>query len=213
MTLAMLQEHASKYEARDRELVATALVGVEQLSALVDEFLDLTRIEAGQLRLQWTRVSVRDVTEQAVRAITPACEQARISLDVVHGTELPTSIAADHARLAMVVGNLLANAAKYTPAGGRISVRTGVTGPMITIGVEDSGPGVRVEYRERVFDRFFRIETAGEAAFGSPGAGIGLYIARQVIEAHDGTIHCDASALGGARFVVTLPAELKPARP
>src|SRR6185436_5311974 len=127
MTLLMLQERAAGYGDRDRELVATAMVGVEQLSALVDEFLDLTRIEAGQLRLQWARVSLRELVDRVAKSIAPACEQARVTLALEHGDQ-PPSIAADPARLAMVVSNLLANAVKYTPPDGRVVVRTSVAG-------------------------------------------------------------------------------------
>jgi NtrC-family two-component system sensor histidine kinase KinB len=206
MTLSMLHERAASYEERDRELVATAMVGVEQLSALVDEFLDLTRIEAGQLRLQWARISLRDLVDRVAKSIAPACEQARVTLAVEHG-EQPPSIAADAARLAMVVSNLLANAVKYTPPDGRVVVRTSAAGPTATIEVADSGPGIPAEYRERVFDRFFRVEHASGASHTSAGAGIGLYIARQVIEAHGGTIRAGESALGGASFTVTIPTE------
>jgi NtrC-family two-component system sensor histidine kinase KinB len=211
MTLSMLQERTGAYESRDRDLVATAMVGVEQLSVLVDEFLDLTRIEAGQLRLQWTRFHLKQLIDRAAASIAPAFEQARVTLEVEHGTSLPTSITADQARLSMVVSNLLSNAVKYAPAGGRVLLRTTSTGDSISIEVGDSGPGIASEYRERVFDRFFRVEHAGAAAVPAAGVGIGLYIARQVIEAHGGTIRCDESPLGGARFVVTVP--IAPAQP
>ena len=208
MTLSMLQERASHYEPRDGELVATAMVGIEQLSGLVDEFLDLTRIEAGQLRLQWTRLSLGELVRGGAAAVAPACEQARLALDVIVAPELPASIAGDRARLAMVISNLLSNAIKYTPADGRITVRVaeGAAGTVV-IDISDSGSGIPPEYRERVFERFFRVEHERESAFASKGAGIGLYIARQVIEAHGGTIECTASELGGARFVATLPIE------
>ncbi|HEY5951417.1 MAG TPA: ATP-binding protein, partial [Kofleriaceae bacterium] len=207
MTLSMLQEHAAAYAQRDRDLVATAMVGVEQLSVLVDEFLDLTRIEAGELRLQWTRVSPRELVERVRRSFTAACEQAEVTLQVQYADALPASIVADHARLAMVVSNLLSNALKYTQAGDRIVVRVSATADTATIEVSDSGPGVPAQFRERVFERFFRVEHASTTALGSAGAGIGLYIARQVIEAHGGTIRCDDSVLGGARFTLTIPIE------
>ena len=207
MTHAMLQERATAYELRDRELLATAMLGVDQLSVLVDEFLDLTRIEAGQLRLQWTRVSVRELIERCAKTILPACEQAGVALDVAHDPDVPASIAADGARLAMVISNLLSNAIKYTPAGGRVEVRTRTTDGQLSIDVDDAGAGVPPEFRERVFERFFRVEHARDTALPAAGAGIGLYIARQVIEAHGGTIRCEASTLGGARFAVTIPCE------
>jgi NtrC-family two-component system sensor histidine kinase KinB len=211
MTLLMLQERAAAYAARDRELVATALVGAEQLSTLVSEFLDLTRIEAGQLRLQWARVSPRELVEEAARAIAPACGESRLALAVELADDLPATIGGDRARLAMALSNLLANAVKFTPAGGRIAVRAAAdaAGARVLLEVDDTGPGVPAEHRERVFDRFFRGDAAPRAEpAGAPGGvGIGLYVARQVIEAHGGAIRCEASPLGGARFVVTLPAE------
>lgn len=207
MTLSMLQERASTYGDRDRELVATAMGGVEQLSGLVDEFLDLTRIEAGQLRLQWARLSIADLVRTTADSFATSCEQGKLSLDVSIASDMPASIAGDPARLAMVVSNLLSNAVKYTPAGGRIAVRATARNGSIVVEIDDSGPGVPLEFRERVFDRFFRVEQTRDAAFTAAGAGIGLYIARQVIEAHGGTIACEASPLGGARFVATLPTE------
>jgi NtrC-family two-component system sensor histidine kinase KinB len=196
MTLSMIDERAATWGEHERELVATAMGGVEQLAVLVDEFLDLTRIEAGQLRLQYSRVALGELVEHATRALAPVCEQNQITLAV---TGAPGPIAGDPARLTMVVSNLVRNAIEHTPAGGRIAVATTLD-THGTITVDDTGPGVPAEYRERVFDRFFRVDHARAA-----GVGIGLYVARQVIEAHGGTIRCDASPLGGARFTITLP--------
>ena len=208
MSLAMMKERAGHYEARDRELVATAAMGVEQLSVLVDEFLDLTQIEAGQLRLHWSRVPLAELVEQCTRAIAPACEGAGVTLDVALDDGLPPSIAGDRARLAMVLTNLLANAVKYTPAGGRIGLRVGTSGgDQTSIEVVDTGPGVPAEYRERGFERFFRVEHTRGGEVVSGGVGIGLYIARQVTEAHGGTIRCDEAPDHGGRFVMTLPTE------
>jgi signal transduction histidine kinase len=83
----------------------------------------------------------------------------------------------------------------------------GAGGARATIEVDDTGPGVPAEHRERVFDRFFRVDAAPRSERAAAGVGIGLYIARQVIEAHGGTIRCEGSPLGGARFVVMLPTE------
>jgi len=103
----------------------------------------------------------------------------------------------------MVLSNLLTNAIKYTPAGGRVQVRTSGTPSELTLEVSDTGPGIPAEFRERVFERFFRVEHVQKSAPPSAGVGIGLYISRQVIELHGGTIRCDAGPLGGARFTVT----------
>jgi NtrC-family two-component system sensor histidine kinase KinB len=204
MTLSMLHEHAVQYNARDRELISTAMLGVEQLAALVDEFLDLTRIEAGQLRLHWTHVLARDLVSSTVKTATPAADQANVTLEVEHDPSTPGEVPGDPARMAMVVSNLLTNAIKYTPAGGRVLIRTSGTPGELTIEVSDTGPGIPAELRERVFERFFRVEHSQKSAPPSAGVGIGLYIARQVIELHGGTIRCDTGPLGGARVTVTI---------
>jgi NtrC-family two-component system sensor histidine kinase KinB len=203
MTLSMLNEHSKQYNPRDRELISTAILGVEQLAALVDEFLDLTRIEAGQLRLNWTRVVSHELVENAIKSATPGAEQAKVTLEVVEDPSTPAMVDGDPARIAMVLSNLLTNAIKYTPAGGRVQVRTSGTPSELTLEVSDTGPGIPAEFRERVFERFFRVEHVQKSAPPSAGVGIGLYISRQVIELHGGTIRCDAGPLGGARFTVT----------
>ncbi len=201
MTLLMMKERAAAYEPRDREIVETAVLGVEQLSTLVDEFLDLTQIEAGQLRLEWSRVSLAELVEHCARGV----EASQIHVEV-HTEGAVESIAGDRKRLGMAVSNVLSNAIKYTPAGGRIEVRA-TLGARATIEVIDSGPGVPAEFRERIFDRFFRVEHVRGGEVRPAGVGIGLYIARQVIAAHGGTIQCDAAPNGGARFAISIPLE------
>lgn len=207
MTLLMLQERAARLEERDRELVATALLGVEQLSTTVGEFLDLTRIEAGQLRLHWDSVDVRTLVNQAVRAIEAACQEASIAVRVVMRANAPQTIRGDAARLGVVLANVLGNAAKYTPPGSAIEVAVHRDADALGISVTDEGPGVPPEFRERVFDKFFRVEHyKPEAEQGTRGSGIGLYIAREIMEAHGGSIECRAgSGSRGAQFVLRLP--------
>jgi len=203
MTLAMLGEEA--FDKRQRDLVATALVGVEQLEGTVDGFLDLTRIEAGQLRLNLEAVDVSQVVEQVVERFRSQCEASGVTL----GKRLEPRIVrrVDVARLAVVVNNLLSNSGKYTPAGGSILVqceRETVSGDAV-LRVSDSGPGIPEEFRERVFDKFFRVEHSRDGD-GAKGTGIGLYLCRQIVEAHGGRIRCgprpDAT---GTTFEVTLP--------
>jgi NtrC-family two-component system sensor histidine kinase KinB len=214
MTLLMLQERASGYGDRDRDLVATAMLGVDQLSVLVDEFLDLTQIEAGQLRLHWGPVALTDLVDTCVRAIAPSCDAADITLDVELAPELPPSIAGDRARLAMVLSNVLSNAVKYTPEHGRIALRVAMASApkLVAIEVTDTGSGVPPEFRERIFERFFRVEHARGGEISLAGVGIGLYIARQVIEAHGGQIRCEEGTDHGARFVLAIPQEREEGR-
>ncbi len=204
MTLLMLQERAVSLTDRDRELVRTALLGIDQLAGTVDEFLDLTRIEAGQLRLNWDLVDVAALLEREASAVRGPCKDAGVEL-IVTGAERPgLTVRGDAARLHVVLANLLANAMKYTPAGGTIALAAGHDDERIVVTVEDTGPGVPSEFRERIFEKFFRVEHHREAEAGVRGSGIGLYIAREVVEAHGGTLRCEEREGGGARLVMTL---------
>jgi NtrC-family two-component system sensor histidine kinase KinB len=214
MTLLMLEEGARELGPRDQQLVATALLGVDQLTSTVDEFLDLARIEAGQLQLAMSKVCVATLVARAVAKASARSEAAGVVVRTRVVGEVP-AIDADAARLDAVLGNLLDNALKYTPPGGVIEIAVSSmqnapsTGAdLLQIAVTDSGPGVPAEFRLRVFDKFFRVEHQRPAAGGEPrGAGIGLYLARQIVEAHAGTIRCDARPSGGgASFVIALGA-------
>jgi two-component system, NtrC family, sensor histidine kinase KinB len=216
MTLLMLKERAERLEEHERALVNTALFGAEQLSSIVAKFLDLTQIEAGQLRLQRAKVDVQSLLAEAVRAIELACKEAGIEVTTKRAPDAPGSVWGDAGRLSAVLSNVLTNAIKYTPAGGRIEIVAQpdhVAGEThLDIEVTDSGPGIDPELRERVFEKFFRVEhhrPGGDQ--GARGSGIGLYIAREIVRAHGGSISCLAGAEEkGARFVISLPVADRP---
>jgi NtrC-family two-component system sensor histidine kinase KinB len=198
MTLLMLKEVSANMEPREQELIDAALFGVEQLVAVVDEFLDLARIEAGQLRLSYGRVDVGELALDVGRSFSHRCEEVGVSLRVEQPGS-PIQLWGDARRLRAVLANLLDNAVKYTPRGGLIRVRTGLREsdrpepPLVEVTVTDTGPGVRPEFRDRIFDKFFRVEQLQpEIDRGVRGSGIGLYLARQIVEAHAGTIACTA---------------------
>lgn len=210
MTLLMLTERAEHFDEHERALFTTALFGVEQLSAIVAKFLDLTQIEAGQLRLQRAKVDVHRLLDDSVRAVEPTCAEAGIEIRRRGPPDVVGSLWGDAGRLSVVLSNVLTNAVKYTPAGGHIDVFAQPDEfdgePYLEIEVTDSGPGVGFEFRERIFDKFFRIEHHRPGRDqGVRGSGIGLYIAREIVRAHGGTISCFAGPDGkGARFVILL---------
>lgn len=210
MTLLMLKESAGSLSSRQQELLATAFGGVEQLGATVDEFLDFARIEAGQLRLNWDLVDVRALVEQVAGAIRPQCEDAGLKLETASNSAAPL-VRGDPARLRSVLSNLLANAIKYTPSSGAIRMEVSereepTAEKTVEVAVSDTGRGVPPEYRERVFDKFFRVEhESADRDEGVRGSGIGLYLAREIAEAHGGSLRC-VEADRGARFVLSLPA-------
>jgi NtrC-family two-component system sensor histidine kinase KinB len=219
MNLLLLQERAENLTPRQQQILATALHGGEELASTIDELLDLTRIEAGQLRIQQERVDVYAVIGQVVRGLRPYFEDAEIALRVVQ--DAPAAVVkGDAGRLKIVLANLLTNALKYTPRGGEVVIHV-LSGPSVgpdgkpglQIAVTDTGPGIPSEFRERVFEKFFRVEhQRATNQEGVRGAGIGLYLCRQIIEAHGGTIRCEAGDSGlGTRIAIGIPSEESPA--
>jgi len=213
MSLLMLREGAGQMEPRMRELIDTALVGVQQLLDTVDELLDMTRIEAGRLRLSAEPLYLRDVVREAADRSRARAEEMGLRLQV-HALNGRRAILGDRARLRIVVDNLVRNALKYTPPGGTIELTVSSrpdpasTGGVVELAVTDSGRGVPEEFRSRVFEKFFRVEHYRPGGEREPrGAGIGLYLCKEIVGLHGGTIRCEAAPSGrGSRFVVALPA-------
>jgi NtrC-family two-component system sensor histidine kinase KinB len=209
MNLLLLQERASNLSARQQEILTAAVEGGEQLANTIDELLDLTRIEAGQLRLQHQHVDLNTVVEQVARTLRPRFDDANVALRIRHHAP-QAGVHGDAARLRIVFLNLLDNALKYSPPGREVvlqlvsDARAAADGqPCVSITVTDSGPGIPAEFRERVFEKFFRVEHhTAERSTGVRGVGIGLYLCRQIIEAHGGVIRCEAGDTGGGTRII-----------
>jgi two-component system, NtrC family, sensor histidine kinase KinB len=213
MNLLLLGEDAKNLSARQQEILSTALVGCHELANTIDELLDLTRIEAGQLRLSHEVIDLYGVIDRAIASMRPRYDDAEITLRL--DRQCPAAVVrGDPVRLGMVFTNLLSNALKYTPHGGRVrisvaSAQNAAVGadPLLQIAVTDTGPGIPAAFRERVFDKFFRVEQYLEnGGSGTKGAGIGLYLCRQIVDAHGGKISCEPSDDGfGARIALVFP--------
>jgi NtrC-family two-component system sensor histidine kinase KinB len=215
MNLLLLAERGDNLTARQREMLEAAVAGCEELAATIDELLDLTRIEAGQLRLARERVDLHPLIEKVIRSFQPRFDDAEITLHFLPDSQ-PAFVRGDAARLAIVFANLLGNALKYTPHGGAVSVQVlsrqnaeGNLGGSLRIAVTDTGPGIPPEFRERVFEKFFRVEHQRlGSSEGVRGTGIGLYLCRQIIELHGGSIRCEAGDDGrGTRIAIEIPTE------
>jgi NtrC-family two-component system sensor histidine kinase KinB len=212
MTLLMLQEGSHSMPARQRELLATSLIGVEQLTELVHEFLDLTRIEAGELRLNLEALDLARIVEDVIGRIDAQAKARSIDLRRYVADDLPR-IPGDPLRLRSVFDNVLSNALKYTPAGGAITIDVRAIAPqaeddpdLVSIDIVDTGPGVPPSFRSRIFDKFFRMEHQQAERPYARGAGIGLYMCRQIVELHGGHIRCGSGdGDRGARITVDLP--------
>ena len=198
-TSSLLDEHGPKDPKVRRELLQTAHEESLRLNRLVRNLLDMTRLEAGALRVQKEPQPVEEVVGAALGRME----------DRFHGREVHANIPLDmplvpfdSALIEQVLINLLENATKYTPAGSPIDVSARAKGDEAEIEVADRGPGVDVHDRERVFEKFYR---AREGEGG--GVGLGLTICRGIVSAHGGRIWVDDRPGGGAVFRFTLPLE------
>jgi signal transduction histidine kinase len=198
----LLQAMGPKDPALER-FRETILRQTMQLATLVDDLLDIGRITAGKIRLDKSRIDLRDVVRQAVEASMPVIERHHHRLDV-HVPEPPAHVEGDAARLAQVVANLLNNAAKYSADGGHIQITLVEEQGMGVVSVRDQGIGIPPEMIDRIFDRFVQVGTSDDRAEG--GLGIGLSVVKALVELHGGSVDVHSGGPGkGSEFSVRVP--------
>ncbi len=195
---------AGQSDAR-RELANEIQLAAERLNRLVENLLDMSRLESGMLRLRLEWCDVADLISVTVQRIRPMFERHDLVVDV--HPDLPL-VQMDFVLIEQVLVNLLHNAAIYTPAGTRVRLQATRDGDQLSLIVADRGPGLPPDSLERIFDKFYR---APGAAAG--GTGLGLSIARGIVEAHGGTLTAENRANGGARFSLRLPLTPPPPPP
>jgi signal transduction histidine kinase len=196
---SLLLNRDSDDETRRRylEIVDTQ---ARRLASLLDDFLDLQRVEEGRLQLVEELIDMAGLLREQVQLFTAQSERHRLELAVADDD---IAVRGDANRLAQVVGNLLSNAIKYSPEGGRVQVVAEQHDGTVRVSVLDEGLGIPVDQQSQVFTKFFR----GEAAAGGiPGSGLGLAFSRAVIEAHGGTMNFESAPGEGSTFWVELPA-------
>jgi len=170
----------------------------EKLVRLTEQLLDVSRIEAGKLQLTQQPADLVELVRGIVQAVQESTQKHRLTL-IAPETCFAT---VDPMRLEQVVANLVGNAVKYSPNGGDIEIVLRQPDPTrIELVVRDWGLGIPADRRANLFDRFYQAH--GEGNFG--GLGLGLYVSRQIVELHGGTIEADFPSSGGSRFVVSLP--------
>ena len=184
----------------DPETLITMLTQVERLGRLVVQLLDLSRLEAGTVPLDRHDFAVAPVLEHAVREQKLHAPGVVIEMNV---DEPGLEADGDPERVHQVVANLLENAVRHSPAGGAVEVRARRSVSGVTIEVIDEGPGIPDGEASRVFERFYRADAARATSDG--GAGLGLAIARWIVDLHGGEIHPERRDPHGCRMVVTLP--------
>jgi len=176
---------------------------LSHLVRLIDDLLDVSRISLDKLTLRVELADLGAVIEHAVEAIRPAAERAGHVLDV-HLPERPIKLQADRARLSQVFSNLIGNACKFTPDGGRVVIDARVAGANAVVSVRDNGIGIDPGRIGGVFEMFAQIDSSLERAHG--GLGVGLTLVRRLVGMHGGSVVASSAGLGqGSEFVVTLP--------
>ena len=195
-----------KGETADRQsMQALIRRQLNKVTQLVDDLLDVSRITSGKLRIQPERLDLRDVVRNAVETLQSDIIERRLKI-VVRVPEAPVWLQADAGRLEQVFVNLIANAVKYTDAGGDISVFLHESGQHAVVRIRDSGIGITAEALPRIFELF---KQANETDSRSrSGLGVGLAVVRNLVELHDGTVTAVSGGYGqGSEFIVRLPME------
>ncbi len=174
-----------------------------QLAHIIDDILDMARITRGELAIKRAPVAIAEVIGMAVETVRPLVDEKAHALAIELPDE-PLVVQGDAKRLVQLVVNLLSNAARYTPSGGRITVAASLEGGYTLLRVRDNGPGIAPAAQERIFDMFVRGDEAS-AVFGG-GLGVGLALARKIAELHGGSLDVASEGLGhGAEFRARLP--------
>jgi signal transduction histidine kinase len=175
------------------------------MNALVNDLLDLAKIEAGRFELHRQDESVEEVVEEALVLLRPLAEAKHITLEA----EVPPAVMVnvDRERVFQVLSNLVGNAIKFTPEAGRVTLHVTADERSVRFVVTDTGPGIPASQREHLFNRYWQAPAKSKA-----GSGLGLYIAKGIVEAHGGAIWFEPPSSGGASFHFTLPSARPPAR-
>ncbi len=181
-------------------------VEVDKMAQMVQELLELSRVESGQLPLSLTATTLREIVDPAVERLATQAERAELALSIELSQELP-SVEVDSERMQQVMINLIHNAIKFTPAGGAVTVSAALDGArpgMVTVCVRDTGVGIPAANISRIFERFYKADRARSGG----GTGLGLAIAKHTVQAHGGTIWVESREGEGAAFYFTLPVAL-----
>jgi signal transduction histidine kinase/HAMP domain-containing protein len=197
----LLEEKVGALTAKQAELLVDARDNAERLVAMVNNLLDLARLERGREHLHIEAERPETLLEAAAESARPRAEDRRITVGVEVPPGLP-AVAADRQRLGHALSNLLDNALTYTESGGKVTLSAEAADARVILSVADTGVGIPPEHLPHVFERFFRIP--GQSQEG--GTGLGLAIVREIVAAHEGTITCESRPGAGTVFRISLPA-------
>jgi NtrC-family two-component system sensor histidine kinase KinB len=201
MSIDLLHESAiKKLSKKEKELISAATEEIERLKALVNDLLDLSKIEAGKMEMDIQKISVNQAFDRVLSVMEAQAEEKGIHLTSDLSKGLP-NVKADISKVTWVLINLVSNALRYTEKGGTINLSAKQVGDMVHISVRDNGKGIPIEYQTKIFEKFVKIKGDTE----SKGSGLGLSICKEIVKAHGGTIWVDSAPGKGSEFTFTLP--------
>lgn len=200
MSVDLLLENAAATLAdRDRDLLQAAHEEVHRMKALVNDLLDLSKIEAGRIEMEFEQVAVPTLVDHARAVFKSQLDIKQVDFAVTLAPDLP-KVRADANKITWVLTNLISNALRYVADAGHIGLTAHRVGPHVHLSVRDDGPGIPVEYHSKIFQKFVRVQ---EQPTG--GTGLGLAICKEIVRAHGGTIWVESAPGRGSIFTFTLP--------
>jgi NtrC-family two-component system sensor histidine kinase KinB len=182
------------------ELLVTARDDSDRLYRVIEDLLDISRIESGQAEIKLQPVNVEELVLQATDKMRTAFLDRKITLNIELAPDVPR-VLADPIRLQLVFDNLLSNALKYTPVGGEVTIKAQLDGSMVRFAVEDTGIGIAPAFLPRIFEKFFRVPDQEHTS-----SGLGLTIAKETVEAHGGAIEVASQPGKRTKFTFTVKA-------
>ncbi len=200
----ILMQYADEDPATRKEFLEIIKRETERLSRLIDDVLDLAKIEAGMATWKPERYDLRGIIQDSIAAIRPLMDTSKITVQFTPPPRVP-QVLADRDRISQVITNLLSNARKFTHANDTIDVRMSIDSGYLRVEVEDHGIGISPENLDKVFEKFRQIESAGHLTTKVKGTGLGLPISRDIIEFHGGKMWCESKLGEGTTFIFTIP--------
>lgn len=201
----ILQTQSASLPAQALTMLETVRLNGRRLLELINRLLDFSKLEAGGMQLNKSTLNLTQVVEQMATAARPLAEQRSILLELDCDPQ-PSCVLADREKLDIIVTNLVSNAIKFTPAGGRVQLATRPCGERVRVSVTDTGIGIAAENLNRVFDRFVQVDGSSSREFS--GTGLGLALVKELVELHGGEIHVESELGKGSCFWFELPAAL-----
>jgi NtrC-family two-component system sensor histidine kinase KinB len=200
MSIDLLMEHAAPELAeKDRELLYAAHEEVHRMKALVNDLLDLSKVEAGRIELEFESVPVRSLFDHVQEVFKGQVDMKQVALTSEVTGDLPR-IRADANKITWVLTNLISNALRYVNKGGHIRLMARRIGPQVHLSVRDDGPGIAPEYQSKIFQKFVQMKGQKEG-----GTGLGLAICKEIVRAHGGSIWVESNPGKGSTFTFTMP--------